>query len=299
MNQLLQKIDSITYMVRAKLYSRSREWLSHRHNRDFPDTDWKTLHRDLAAECRRHDVPLLEMKIDANDFENFMDQFRLSPLSLYARGCREKKMMEHYVAFRLLDLKPGDRYIDIASENSPFPELARQQLGLKTYSQDLTYPPGFRGDRIGSSADRLPVNDSWVDGTSLQCAFEHFQGDIDTNFIRELARVLKPGGRCVVVPLYMGQKALNIYDPILYADWNDANADPDAEVIAEIALGGHFERVYAPSTLKRILVPGIGLYYRLYHVVDKEKVFPSISPGSLEQLARVRYALLVEKSRGS
>lgn len=296
MNPLLQKFDSIAYRMRAALYRRSAQWLSHPHNAEFPATDWRAVHQDLTAECARCGVPFEDMMVDKNDFVAFNRRFQLPAFSLYARGCREKKMMEHYIAFRLLNLKPGDRYIDVASENSPFPQLAREQLGLETYSQDLSYAPGFRGNRIGSSADRLPIDDNWVDGASLQCAFEHFQGDVDTNFIRELARVLKPGGRCVIVPLYMGQKALNIYDPILYADWKDSQADTGAEIIAEIALGGHFERVYTPTTLKRVLIPHIGLKYRLYHIVGKEDVFPSIPPKALEQLSRVRYALLIEKS---
>lgn len=296
--QLKQKFDSIVYRFREKKYRRGPEWASHRHNRKIPETDWNVLHHDIASECRRRDIPFGELRIDVDDFGQFARKFRISPFSLYALRSREKKVMEHYVAFKLLDLRPGDRYIDIASENSPFSGLARRKLGLETYSQDLSYPNGLRGNRIGSSADGLPVSDNWVDGASLQCAFEHFQGNIDSNFIRELARVLKPGGRCVIVPLYVGQEALNIYDPLLYTDWKDTNADPDAEIIAELALGGYFERIYTPASLARILIPGLGLRYRVYYVTGKEDAFPEITAGAREQLSRIRYVLLIEKTGG-
>lgn len=295
MNPLLQKIGSVAHRVRVGLYRRQPEWLSHRHNKQAPETDWDAVQAGIAMECRQRGVPFEAFDIDRKDFGAFSKQFRLPLFSLYARGCREKKILEHYIAFRMLRLKPGERYMDIASENSPFPELARKHLRVEAYSQDLTYPLGFHGNRIGSSADRLPVGDNWLDGASLQCAFEHFQGDIDTNFIRELARVLKPGGRCVIVPLYMGQRPLNIYDPILYADWDDSNADPETEIVAELSLGGYFERLYSPPSLKRILIPDIGLRYRLYHVTGKETLFPSITPGAREQVSRVRYALFIEK----
>ena len=294
--QLNQKFDSIIYRFREKQYRHSPEWASHRHNKKIPETNWSVLHRVIADECRRRDIPFEELRIDADDFSQFARKFRISPFSLYALRSREKKVMEHYVAFKLLDLKPGNRYIDIASESSPFSGLARRKMGLEAYSQDLSYPKGLRGNRIGSSADNLPVSDNWIDGASLQCAFEHFQGDIDSNFIRELARVLKQGGRCVIVPLYVGQKALNIYDPLLYADWKDANADTDAEIIAELALGGHFERIYAPASLARILIPGLGLRYCVYYVTGKEDAFPEITAGAREQLSRIRYVLLIEKT---
>jgi len=294
--QLNQKFDSIIYRFREKQYRHSPEWASHRHNKKIPETNWSVLHRVIADECRRRDIPFEELRIDADDFSQFARKFRISPFSLYALRSREKKVMEHYVAFKLLDLKPGNRYIDIASESSPFSGLARRKMGLEVYSQDLSYPKGLRGNRIGSSADSLPVSDNWIDGASLQCAFEHFQGDIDSNFIRELARVLKQGGRCVIVPLYVGQKALNIYDPLLYADWKDANADTDAEIIAELALGGHFERIYAPASLARILIPGLGLRYCVYYVTGKEDAFPEITAGAREQLSRIRYVLLIEKT---
>jgi len=293
--QIRQKIGSIAYQARANQFKHSQEWLSHRHNKHFPKIDWKSVHDGIAAECRQRDIPLEELTVDKEDFNAFARRFRLPSFSLYARRCREKKMMEHYIAFLLMGLTPGNRYIDIASESSPFPDLAREKLGLETYSQDLTYAPGFHGNRIGSSADRLPIDDNWIHGASLQCAFEHFQGDIDSNFIREIARVLKPGGRCVIVPLYMSQKAVNLYDPLLYTNWDDIKADPETEIIAEIALGGHFERFYSPETLQRILISGIGLHYRMYHITGKEAVFPGITPYALEQLNRVRYALAIEK----
>jgi SAM-dependent methyltransferase len=296
-DQIAQKMHSLTYKLRARRFKRSRVWRTHPHNKELAPTDWQAVQQGIAALCRDGGIALDELRIDKNDYAEFKRRLKLPPLSLYALNCREKKFMEHYIAFKLLNLQPNQRYLDIASESSPFPDLARRRLGLETYSQDLTYPAGIRGHRIGSSADQLPIPADWADGASLQCAFEHFQGQIDTNFIRELARVLKPGGKCVIVPLYMHHEPLNIYDPILYSDWNDSKADSGATIVAEIDLGGHFERIYSPETLKRILIRGIGLSYHVFCITGLNAIAEAEAMSRHESgpLQRVRYALLVEK----
>lgn len=295
--QIMQKTQTIAYKFRARTYKKSHAWVTHRHNRQVPPTDWYAVQNDLSAICHESNVHFSDYSINISRYKEFKNKFKLGPLSLYAIRCREKKLLEHYIAFNLLNLKHKSRYIDIASENSPFPNLVRKQLGLEAYSQDLTYSPGINGYQIGSSADALPVPNSWADGASLQCAFEHFQKNIDSDFIRELARVLKPSGRCVIVPLYLNNYPLNIYDPILYPEWNDTIADEGATIVAELALGGHFERIYSPATLNRVLISGIGLTYSIFRITDLNKLAETekISSREHSNLMRVNYALLIEK----
>lgn len=295
--RVAQLATSLRYRLAARRYRRSTTWRAHPHNRRFPPSDWPAVHAGVDATCRARGIPFEELRIDPAEFRAFMRTCPLPPLSLYALRCREKKVMEHHIAFRLLALRPGQRYLDVASESSPFPEVVRKHLGVDAYSQDLSYPPGIRGRRIGSNAAHLPVSDEWADAASLQCAFEHFAGDADSGFIRELARVLRPGGKCVIVPLYVGQRHLNIYDPLLADGWDPETGDPGATVIAEIELGGFFERVYAPDTLSRILIPGIGLSYRLFHVTGQERAFPTLTDAAREMLGRIRFALLVQKDQ--
>jgi len=296
LKQVNQKIDSIIYRLKAKQYKRLPVWKNHVHNIPYPATDWDKLDQDIQSACKKHGVPYKTFEVSKADYDQFKRHYALPAMSLYALNCREKKFMEHFVAFTLLDLKAGDRYIDIASESSPFPEMLRKRSGIDAYSQDLSYPAGIRGKEIGSSADTMPVADAWADKASLQCAFEHFEGSIDTNFIKELARVLKPGGKCVIVPLYTEATPLNIYDPILYKHYDAQTADDTATVIAEISLGGYFERVYSPETLDRIFLPDLGLNYTLYKVQHPERAVTDTSEHSVSLVKRVRYALVVEKT---
>jgi len=297
--RVTQLATSLRYRLAARTYRRSPAWQAHPHNRPPQPARWKDVHAAVEAAARNGGIPFDELRLRREEFQEFTRAFPLPPWSLYALRCREKKLMEHHIAFRLLGLRPGQRYIDIASENSPFPEVARKRAGVDAYSQDLSYPPGVRGRQIGSNAAALPIEAAWADAASLHCAFEHFAGDADSGFIREMARVLKPGGKCVIVPLYVGPQHLNLYDPLLPDGWDVTRRDPGATVVAEIELGGHFERVYAPETLSRILIPGLGLSYHLFHVTGAEDAFTTLSDAAREMLARIRFVLLIEKDQRS
>lgn len=292
---VLQKFDSIIYKFRASLFKRSDDWKNNPHNISPGETNWAKHDEELTRACENNGVSIQELHINKKEFDDFKRNFKLPSLSLYAMGCKEKKMMEHFIALKLLDIKPNERYVDIASENSPFPNIFRSKLNADVYSQDLTYKDGIHGKCIGSSADSMPVQDNWIDKASLQCAYEHFMGDVDTNFMIELTRVLKPGGKCVIVPLYTADEAINIYDPILFTDWTDDLADENTKIIAEIDLGGHFERIYSPFTIHRIFQSTDKLNFTLYKVLDKESSITDKDPVSVEQVERIRYALLIEK----
>jgi SAM-dependent methyltransferase len=296
LRQIRQKMGTLVYRNKAKRFRRSPYWERHPDNIRRAPTDWEVLHADLEAECAAKGIPLEDFEVDPPEYARFKEQVRLPAWSLYAVSCREKKMIEHFVSFKLLDLRPGERYLDVASESSPFPGIFRRRLGVDAYSQDLTYPEGVHGHRIGSSADDLPVPNRWVDKASLHCAFEHFEGEVDSGFVRELARCLKPGGRCVIVPVYLDENPFNLYDPILYERWDAERADPEATVVAEVALGGYFERIYSPATFaRRVLLPDLGLRYRMFRITGKDEAVEDRSRRSLNQVHRVRYALLIEK----
>ena len=74
--------------------------------------------------------------------------------------------------------------------------------GVDAFSLDLVYEPGLHGDRIGGDAGDPPLPSEFADGLPAQCSFECFMGDADTRFACNVGRLLKPGGRCAVLPLY-------------------------------------------------------------------------------------------------
>ena len=284
---LTAKAKSIVHRLHTGIFKALGRWDRHPLNVAPPDTDWDQIDRQLVALTAELPFVLRNFEVDAAAYAEF--KLRFWPGYLYAIGYKDKKIMEHFVSYKLLGITSKDRYIDVASENSPFPALYRKLIGTQTYSQDLSYRPGIAGHRIGSSADAIPIAAESIDKLSLHCAFEHFTHDVDSNFVREAGRILRPGGKCVIVPLYMASTLLNIVDPLL--DASGIRFDASALVMGETNLGGLFERHYSPASLKRILAPNIGLQYDLFRVKIPDSIRRAASPS----LARVRYALCITK----
>lgn len=116
-----------------------------------------------------------------------------------------EKVIEHYLAWKLLEIGsygPADVYVDVASAGSPWANILHAAQ-INALALDLRARDGARPRFIQADATQMPFASASVRGMSLQCAFEMFAGDADSRFVAEAARVLRPGGRCLIVPLYM------------------------------------------------------------------------------------------------
>ena len=157
-----------------------------------------------------------------------------------------EKVLEYYLTVEALSLKPRSTYLDIASCLSLFPNYVAERIGATVYRQDLLYPEGIRSVEfprissikpgrttvnilsIGSDACSLPLTSSSVDSIALHCSFEHFEGDSDGRFTKEALRLLRPGGRMLIIPFYCG----NTYEEVHKEGFAD---------------GCQFHRYYNPS----------------------------------------------------
>ena len=113
----------------------------------------------------------------------------------YYGGNQVEKSLEHFIALELLQVSGGDVFIDIASEHSPFAEIVARLKGATTFSQDIMYPDGVIGNRIGGSACALPVPDGFASKACLTCWLQHFEGDGDTRLFLEFGARPAPGRR--------------------------------------------------------------------------------------------------------
>jgi len=114
-----------------------------------------------------------------------------------------RKQVQHYLSTVITPVEGKLVWMDVASSTSPFAEILTRLHGIKVYRQDISYPPGVEGLRIGSDATAIPLPDGTVDRVSLHCSFEHFEGNADSAFMRELGRILSPGGSAAIIPLYV------------------------------------------------------------------------------------------------
>jgi hypothetical protein len=185
---------------------------------------------DLGIEVRPYQVP-----VDA--FWRYVDDCGYRDLAYWGGGSwptAVEKWLEHFVSIDLLQPRAGEVLIDIASCHSPFPEILREHYGLETYRQDLIYPDGIEGDRIGGDATAMPLADGFADYLTLHCSFEHFEGDADSRLLREAERVLKPGGRLLILPLYTSSTYSIQSDP---ATWKERTVRFEDDALVCLARG--------------------------------------------------------------
>lgn len=214
-----------------------------------------------AGPLRRAGIPVEEAGLDLEEVRRFWADLS-SRSERLRQSCQQQpiweKIPQYYFTWKQLQpllSREESVYVDIAStEDSPYFELLRLLARAKhRYRQDLVFPAGVHGDRIGGSAAALPLADSSVDAMTLHCSFEHFEGEADTGFIREVGRVLRPGGRVCLVPLYMGEYAFIMCDPA----WGyDIQPDPGTPVHYFPRWGERHGRFYDARTLnERVLAP--------------------------------------------
>lgn len=196
--------------------------------------------------------------------------------SLDEGGVRQQKLLEYFVSLQMLAPRLGDIMIDIASEWSMFPEVTHRLTGATVYRQDMIYPRGIHGYWIGGSAAQLPLPDDFADLLVSHNAFEHFEGSADSDFIREAWRVLKPGGRLCILPLFVSDRFYNMTDPLI--DGRGVQWDAEAEILPVPWWHNRFGRLYdAAGVARRVLNPAAQFEQTIYHVVNAREVHPAIS----------------------
>lgn len=186
-------------------------------------------------------------------------------------GAREQKLLEYFVSLDLLDIRPTDIVIDVASEWSIFPEVVRRLTGATVYQQDLIFKPGLHGTYIGGSAAAMPIPDEFADKLVLHNAFEHFEGDADSRFILEAWRILKPGGILSIVPLFITDYYAILTDP--FVSHRGIQWDEGARVVELPWWHNRFGRSYdVPALQRRVLIPGRRFETTFYYTVNLNQV---------------------------
>jgi len=158
---------------------------------------------------------------------------------------------------------------------------ARRRFGCTVWDVDCRYPPGLHGRRIGAAATAIPLPASSVSHVVSFCAFNCFEGTTDTEFLREAFRLLKPGGKLVIVPLCICDAHLNLYDPSLCT--GDTAFDPGAHRTAWDGWGNRFGRWYDQEAFRQRLVLPVPACQRTIVRVDHDI--------DLAGMARTYYAI--------
>ncbi|MDZ4854169.1 MAG: methyltransferase domain-containing protein [Nitrospirota bacterium] len=243
----------------------------------------------LRRQLAEAGFPLRPFSISPQAITRYVDQAGYARRSYYDSGRAPnavEKYLEHYVALTLLQLSDQEVYIDVASDTSPLSDIARELKGVHAYQQDYAYPDGMRGNRIGGDACALPLPDGFADAMSLTCSYEHFEGDRDMAFLCEAERVLAPGGRLCILPLYLSSTYHIRTNPSL--DITGLVFDDQAVVCCRRDVHVRHARQYdVANLLSRVASHRGALAMELYEIVDAASVDPS---------CYLRYAALFRKA---
>ena len=158
-----------------------------------------------------------ELHLNSEGFRTYLEAARYQDYHPdYYRGTPDylaRKQVQHYLSTVITPVEGKPVWMDVASSTSPFAEILTRVYGIKVYRQDLSYAPGVEGLRIGSDASAIPLPDGAIDRVSLHCSLEHFEGNADSDFMRELGRILSPGGSAAIIPLYVSDKYRILTNP--------------------------------------------------------------------------------------
>jgi len=242
----------------------------------------------VSAELGQIEVALQALSIEIADYAPPPDGFQQFKTDNWfpenyhggrASGVWDEKLLEHWIAGELLQLdqwESSDIYVDIAACTSPWAKTLCERLEIDAFAIDLNPVgkayldlPYYRSE----NATRTHFADGSVRGASLQCAYEMFSGEDDRLLIDELARILRPGGKAVILPLYMHTHYCAYSTPEYYGK---GHSDPGAkEYIRMDCYGVPSSRKYDAQRLKeRVLDPILkaGLRYRLLALRNKESL---------------------------
>ena len=224
-------------------------------------------------------IPLRKECIDIDGFIRWREKYR-EIIIFYGdfRDVKVEKTLEHYLTMKYLDIPSKQVLIDVAALNSPFANIVSRHLNIKGYELDLVYEPGIHSGKIGGDAGNMPVPDEFADILTLHCAFECFQGEADTLFVKEAQRVLRRGGCLGIVPLYVDDEYFVKIGPKY--DKRKIQIDKGARQVwrDDTYDTVPFSRHYSPESLKKRVIDNLGdLKYEIIHFTnlsELEKHFP-------------------------
>lgn len=179
------------------------------------------------------------------------------------------RIMEYPLALELLDARPGMQVLEVGSGFISLPPLwLAAQVGCQVTAVDkracdednrrhvaqlldALQCPAERLTLLTADAQQLPFADDFFDRISAVSTLEHFAPFTDAPAMRELGRVLKPGGRLVLsVPFNLGKH-------IESETWGGAEYE---------------QRHYTDVTLRERLIHPSGLHF------DHAVVFGEVDP---------------------
>lgn len=233
---------------------------------------------NIESDLHNLSVPVIDYYPCVAKFEKFKQEnwFPSNYHGGKSSGVWDEKLLEHWIASQMLQLQDWSAeevYVDVAACTSPWAQILRDRQGITAYAIDLSpVAPQFAELDYYKSEDACFTSfaDSSVSGVSLQCAYEMFLGDADSLFIKELSRILKPGGMAIILPLYMHTHYCSYSTPEYYGK---GYSDPSCQEYVRLDTDGvPSSRKYDAEQLHARVLSTIldcDMSYKLYALRNK------------------------------
>jgi hypothetical protein len=247
-------------------------------------------YEQVVDEWRKQGLKPHMLYVDMASFHSYLKVARYEEYYPdYYRGANRyllHKQLQHYLSTVITPVQGSETWMDVASASSPFPDILTRLYGIDVYRQDLAYPPGVRGLYIGSNAAAIPLPDESIDRISLHCSFEHFENDSDSAFVRELARLLRPGGVACIIPLYLSNTYQILTNPRYWLSHGIPGEEGDQVTISHTYWESH-GRFYCAQALERRVIQPLREVKLDYHLIQVQ-IPPEIdySPFMILEISR-------------
>ena len=236
------------------------------------DTDIMSMLKENKIECGVY-------TINKNDFHLYIKTIPY-PVNYFGKANRKnhgftEKLLEHFISIELLMPVKDKVIVDIGAGNSPFSSILNTYYSVKkAYPQDRIFNSESE-NIISGNASKLPFANNSIHGITLHCALEHFESNNDIDFIDEAARVLVPGGKCIILPLYLSSEytinldpvsnLLRRYTPDISSDYNATFRYCDSKQ--------HFSRHYDVINFCSRLLNNPSLKVKILHVQNYKEIY--------------------------
>lgn len=239
------------------------------HDHTKAPKQYAQLYENLRQRCEKTDMIVEDLNINIGDFESWLQKYpEIHNAYKNAGEVYIEKCLEHYLSHRLLNLHKNDTFIDIAAAGSPYPD-ALNKRGVTSYRLDLTYPAGIHGKTIGADAGDTKLPTGFASAMALHCAYECFMGDADIRFVKEACRILRVGGRYVIVPLYLDETHFVATSP--YCNQNDIIIEPEAKKVwRDDPYKAPFSRHYSADAFNTRIYDAVppGMTKKIYFIAN-------------------------------
>ena len=230
-------------------------------------------YEQIRSDLLRVGLNVTAYRVNTAEFDDWLSKadFGQAYRDAYAELFREK-VFEHYLGAKLLELGAGDVFIDVAAAKSPWYKMVPALYGCReSYCLDLAYAPGIHSQQIGADATDTPLPDGFAGKIALHCAYETFEGSADAKLPTEAGRLLRPGGRMVILPLYLHNFYFVHVGP--YADRRGLDYSGATRVWREDITGLRFSRKYSVQAFAERVVKNLnGLVLHIFFIENISEV---------------------------